>query len=362
MRHVFFVQSNLSTLVCEAIIAHRGLDASDVVFLLNRGIDGPKGFRSFTVSRDFRFPLSPKVSNINRNRITKRKVEQELLSYTGGGEFEFYVNRMNYDFLDLVESLVGFGGLNLYEEGLASHYREITAGPAIVGSLGHRLHLQAARLLSGYRHSTAHRPYFGSGYKAVFATSERSFKNFPRREIVDLEAAVRDLINQEDYPEVPADSIICVLPLPYDFLSDPPSRGRLRDALVAVLENPESRPVLLKPHPDVDDHAEFWDPLFAELSNRTGQDIRSRVRPDLHLEGLAIARKDVVFCIGISSLGVYARMLNIKLISFAPLVLGHEHPKIARLRGASEGLLFWEEPDQFPELLLTLGGMGGDRN
>lgn len=353
MKHIFYVQSNLSRLVCQAILRKQRIAPSDAVFVLDRGTKAAPDIAAITAPRWLRFAFRRSVRRIFENRCTRRRIRSLFDELSGKDAFTLYVNRMNYSFVGVVETIPEWRGTNLYEEGFAAYSR--TLGSVKSGDkdrIWDRLKYRLISGLSGYGAGAELKPFYTTEYNTAFATSPKAFKDFPRREIVDIRTIIAAEIRPSGFVNIPEGSLIIVLPLHNAFSSDLSARGRLLDSLVGVIRALPERPVVFKPHPDLDDKTDFWTLFFEDLGKKTGIDVRECIQDELQLEEIALARKDVVFCTVISSMAIYAGLFEMNLISVAPAVFGVDDPRVVNLRQVANDSVFLENPNSISEQLL----------
>lgn len=340
MRHIFYVQSNLSSLVCQAIAHYRNLSPSDILFVIDRGAPSPHGFPFVIAHKRLRAPLRDSFRHILDNRKVRSELYSLFTDYAEGHDFEIYVNRMNYPFLEIAESHSSWKKTHIYEEGLASYYREIGSS-----SMQHdisflkKLRLRLIRGLSGYEFIKAFRTFYNTKYSYVFATSIRAFANFPRRVIVDLKKTLSVPENNMQIINALPNALILVMPLHNAFSNDDPAKYRLLAALSGIIKYYPNRPILIKPHPDHFSDQSFWDKFYADLEKLVGRDLTKNVCHDLPLEQLAFTRQDLIFCVVVSSLGAYAHIFLSTVISVAPFVFGDDHPLVKTFMSVSPGIM-----------------------
>lgn len=363
MRHIFYVQSNLSSLVCQAVLKHRGIDPSHAVFILDRQTQAPGGIASVAAPKWLRFSIRKSFRFIPKNRRTRARIQSLFHEISQNQPFEIYVNRSNYHFLSVIEDDARWRATHLYEEGFAAYYRKLASSTETRNEATlTRIRTGLIEAMSGYTEHRPKRAFYSEDYGRVFATSPKAFEGFPRREVIDVQPIIRASVEPSGYPDVPTNSLVCVLPLHNAFSSDPIACERLLSTLADVITSLPERHALLKPHPDLGDHADFWDGFYDDLSVRTELDIRKQLRPNIGLEELAIARKDVMFCTVISSLAVYAGAFEMNVISIAPAVFGADHPRVVDLQRVASDAIFWDTPTDTLPLVPAIGNPRRDLN
>jgi hypothetical protein len=348
MRHLFYVQSNLSCLVCQAIVVQRRLLSADTLFILDRGTEPPRGFPSITAPHRLRSPLRDSFRSILENRRVRADLQTHFTRYSEGDTFEIYVNRMNYLFLEIAEAHHAWRATHIYEEGLAAYYRKIGSDSVHNdSSLLTRLRNRVIKGMSGYELFKPRQTFYTAEYNRAFATCSRAFIRFPRREIVNLQGIIAEHSYNQADSDLLRNSLVFVMPLHNAFSSDPSSAERLLNVLSDVIKAFPDRPVVFKPHPDFFTDNTFWEKFYFDLGKLVGLNI-TNFRHDLQLEKIALSRKDILFCVVISSLGAYAQVFGAKIISVAPVALGSDHPLVKEFQTLSPGVLFWDRLGERP--------------
>lgn len=357
--HIFYVQSFLSLAVCRAIITLKCIAGSDVCLILDRGMAPIDGLRSAVAPTRWRAGLRQSFRAVLDNRRIRRDNAEFLFKLVAGRPFEFYVNRMNYLFLDIVRAATGFSALHLYEEGLAAYYRQpgdnsrYGADPRLV-----TLRRAAIGRLAGYR-GASRRHFYDLSYKHAYAAGKRAFLRFPRRISVDLATELMERITHVDYSTLPRDTVLVVMPLANALRKTAAfAEGFVRSLSAVVRHVDGRRPIRFQPHPDHYHDAEFWRCLYQRVEAQTGLDIHAHVVEGIPLEGLAAHRDDVGFCVVISSTAVYAHGFGREVVSLSPGVFGETHPLVKEFRMVCPTIQFNSAMGDLPKSAFLIKNAG----
>ena len=336
--HVFFVQSQLSFLVSNAIIRSKGLEVSDVLFLLDRAIRVDSEFKAVEVPRGLNKALKREFSGVPASLLQLAGLRSFVRSHCGQKPLHLYVNRMNQLIVEALRRWGRVEALDIYEEGLSAYFRGLIPadGPREQISLAQRL----PRVLAGLPGAPVEGRYLDD-YNEVLATTTLAFSGFPRRTEVDLGGVISGRTGAVGFEVIDERALLFALPLPYAFQNDEALRKGLVDCIAAcVRASPET--ACFKAHPDRYDNSAFWADVAKQVKALVGVDFRDRMTPDVSLEVLAASRPDVLVVVLISSIAIYAEHYAAPVVSLAPAVFGADFWKVQRLASCSPCCSFFD--------------------
>jgi hypothetical protein len=353
--HLFYVQSEISRLVCEAIVRHEGLDDRDVLFLLDRGQVLHPGRRCEIIPENLGPCLPRTLRAVPYARAVRRRRAAYLADITDARPFHGYVNRMNQSLARAMRDAAGCRSMSVYEEGFAAYWHPIGPAFSITGvkKQRRRTYRRFLSWLAG-EGDPARQSYYPGDHRHAYATSPRAFAGFDRRIEVAPDFSDGVTAARLPFPSIPPGALLVAMPSPEYFRNCSGAWARLVDTLTLLVEAAPG-PVLVKAHPHRGEADAFLDPIAAEVSTRAGLDLRTvRVPDDLSLERLAVARPDVTITVAVSSLACYADRLRAPIVSLAAPIYGRDHWKVTSLREAAPGAIFVEPGTTGDELAARL--------
>lgn len=328
--HIFFVQSPISYLICEAIIRRENIDPDRCFFLVWRISRDAIPYASMELPSYFHSKF--RGTGIRRSLSFfrwGRRIRAVMATASRGRPYKVYVNKLVHGFLSPVSNDQKCREINLYEEGLAAFWR--SAGGCEI----ERKHLglppkMALPFWVRNRVFPAEAPYTLE-YDRAFVSGGQSMAGFPRRTEVDLVSVLHERGRDLDFSHVGTGAQIYALPLLHDFQKDAQVRDRLIRSISDFLNRHPDRQHLLGLHPDYVIDEAFWDDILKRAGLTDGVKSTAIVS-GLFLEVLAVARPDVSIYFVVSSLAAYDPVLDAELISYAEYVFGPDHWKVDILR------------------------------
>lgn len=343
--HVFYVQSPISLLVSQAIVAHKQLPQDSIFYILDRGVSAPEGYSS-QYGPDF-LVNSPSKSfrSILKNRKRRFQALRYIREMSQERPVELYTNKMSNSVYLLFKASGCLQSVNIYEEGFAAYHAPLLAKPPHI-----RMFKEWRRVLintlSGFPlHKSA---FYLNEYKEAFSTSSDAFVGFPRRTVLDIKPMLTQEIMPEALSAIPNGALIFALPQLFSFRNNPKLSKALEDIMVWCFIASNGN-VLFKMHPTRYDFSDYCEYLSSAVKERVGIDFRDQLAPEISLEVVGFHRSDVIIAVIISSIAVYARFFTCRVVSFAGHVYDNDFHLFSALRRASPATFFASSLEEFSD-------------
>lgn len=121
MKHIFFIQSQITKLIAWGVIKHLKIPPKEVVILSYRGMDFYEGYTFFPFpfrhSPQDSFPIS---SNFWQGREKLKELDKYIVEFSGNAPFILYIPHIFYNMVNLIVSHHLCQGVCLLEEGKTS--------------------------------------------------------------------------------------------------------------------------------------------------------------------------------------------------------------------------------------------------
>lgn len=327
MKHLFFINSNITYLSARAVIAHLKLKKSNCVFIYERIT--PHNDDHQWINLPFEWSSNYCHPKLNFLRFNKQKKQLEMLlaKIARGQLFHIYLPHAKFAFVPVIQNIPENRGHSFIDEGTLNWYIKSTrladqtyrrlinnrqTSSLVTGIIGVYLRAIYSKIYkNGY---LIKRAYFTTNYEAAYALTDLSFQNFSRR--IDTPVINLPISNSSFLPSRSI-TFIGTPMLERNLLTS----DEVKTDICRYLEKYKPNKVLIKFHPTQFDYRlrQFYLAIFNDY------EIETEIIPDHYILEL-----DLLAGTDIELFGYQSTLINLaKHLGITAHEIGKERPKIS---------------------------------
>lgn len=309
-KNIFHVNSFISYISCIGIIKHKKLSKEECVFLLDSRFQYIPPYPTFRLDQNMSFFShwrNPFLLMSNKKLIGE--VDSFILKNTDGKKFNLYTYGLKQPIALFIGTHPSCLSISVFEEGLAAYRLDFLKSPIRKHSKLGNVWLNI--FFSGRELRGAQYFYDPQKYSSAYTLTEGSMKPLPRKIQLNFQRIVTNLHIATKFKPKPCSAIFPLGPLKE---CDSMNLDAVTQAIKFVLLR--NYPVYIKLHPVNQNKKVYWEnriKVSLEM-NRAGKIFF--ISEKIPLEIIAARRRDLIFCVANSSVGIYASQLGLSVYSY----------------------------------------------